>query len=140
MMSVSSHFLSELATAGVRAGGRHHLELALEGPAHRRGGALVYTPAQYTMGSQLLIRDNIPLDNESGRFLLLGSLFLRHLYMEVDVAAQTVLLGRSACAGGTCDTDRSPARHISETPPPISVQRSTRIPPRAHAQKKVGKG
>ena len=42
MMSVSSHFLSELATAGVRAGGHH---LSCWRSAHRRGRAGVHAGA-----------------------------------------------------------------------------------------------
>ena len=143
MMSVSSALLAELRGAGVRAaGGGRRLELALETTTGAtRAGTLSYAPAQYAMGAQLLIRDNLPLDkDESEQFLILGSLFLRHLYLEVDVAAQTVLFGRQLCNNTTQTCRPSPAQPPT-TPPPICVRRSTRVPhARGGRQKKVGRG
>ena len=135
MMSVSTPLLEELAARGVAEGGTRHLEVRVRTSTGNRG-ALTYAPGQYTMGSQLLIRDNLPLDAEdSDDFLLIGSLFLRHLYLEIDVASQTVLLGRSL--------DLPPSAGMREdvaTPPPITARpvpsRAARAGTRAFQAKK----
>ena len=122
MMSVSTPLLKELAARGVAEGGTRHLEVRVRTSTGNRG-ALTYAPAQYTMGSQLLIRDNLPLDAEDSEdFLLIGSLFLRHLYLEIDVDSQTVLLGRSL------DLPLASMRKDVATPPPITARPATRAP------------
>ena len=131
MLSVSSSLLRELEEGGVAEGGARNLEISIQTSRPDAPGALTYTPAQYTMGAQLLIRDNLPLGKDDAEdFLLLGSLFLRGLYLEFDVTGQSVLFGTNVSS-----LRPGSAARTQNTPPPISVQQDTRIPHAGSAKK-----
>lgn len=107
MMSVSTKLLRELTQHGIPGG---TLELQLD-----NGGTLSYAPRDYLMGQQMLIRDNLPFSSdEQDEVLLLGSLFLRHRYVEIDCTEQQVRFAPLL-------------RHTHgpvSTPPPAPIQRA----------------
>ena len=134
MMSVSSPLLKELQTHGVRVPSGAHIDIDIvtdDGtPAPLR-----FTAKDYCIGTQLLIRDNLPVPREEEeQFLLLGSLFLRQRYTEINTRTQTVKIGSLLPSGDNTDiyTD-------TNTTMALSVRHGTRIPQDTTQKKVVGR-
>ena len=129
MMSVSTPLMSELRARGVRVPRGAHIDIDVvteDGTA----APLRFTAKDYCIGSQLLIRDNLPVDKqEENQFLLLGSLFLRQRYTEINTKTQTIKIGSLLPTGA--DPHGMPSSLA-----PLSVRHGTRVPHGA-GQKKV---
>lgn len=80
MLSVSTPLLEELRHRGISTFSSQRLQIRLE------GATLDYDRSEYSMGGELLVRDNLPFHNvRKDDVLLLGTLFMRRRYLEFDL-------------------------------------------------------
>ena len=97
------------------AAANNYLQIRLD------GATLDYDRSEYSMGGELLVRDNLPFSDHDS-VLLLGTLFMRHRYVEFDLHRRT--LGMSRLRGARpCPATGCPAPVVRTIRPTTSADR-----------------